>query len=74
MMNDRDFLADLMARPWTPGRRSGIEPAGLYLGKGAHGIEVAAARCDAEPSRTALLETWKGRRGGRAAPPGTQAP
>ncbi|MDE0446768.1 MAG: hypothetical protein OXH96_08865 [Spirochaetaceae bacterium] len=67
-MNDRDFLADLMARPWTPGRRSGLEATGLYLGKGAHGIEVAVAQRDAVPTRTTLLETWKHRRGGRAAP------
>ncbi|MDE0024500.1 MAG: hypothetical protein OXP69_08820 [Spirochaetaceae bacterium] len=67
-MHDRDFLADLVARPWTPGRRSGLQAAGLNLGKGAHGIEVAVARCDAVPTRTALLDTWKQRRGGRAAP------
>ncbi len=68
MMGDRDFLVDLMARPWALGRGSGLEPAGLYLGKGAHGIEVAVAQCDAAPARTALLETWEYRRGGRAAP------
>ena len=65
---DTGFLADLMARPWTPDARHRFQPAGLFLGNGAHAIEVAVARCGAAPARTALLETWKHRRAGRAAP------
>ena len=57
-----------MARPWTPDARHRFQPAGLFLGNGAHAIEVAVACCLAAPARTALLETWKHRRAGRAAP------
>ena len=57
-----------MARPWAADVRQRLKPAGLFLGNGAPAIEVAVARCGSVPTRTALLETWKRRRGGRAGP------
>ena len=68
MRVDTEFLADLMARPWAPDTRHRLQPAGLFLGNGAHAIEIAVAQCGTVPTRTALLETWKHRRAGRAAP------
>ena len=68
MMGDVGFLADVVSRPWTAVARNGLQPGGLFLGKGAHGIEVVLARSDGAPTRTVLLDTWKHRRGGRAAP------
>ena len=68
-MTDEDgFLSDLMSRPWSPDAKHGFRPAGLFVGKGASAIEVAVARSSGAPTRTALLESWKVRRGGRAAP------
>ena len=43
------------------------EPA-LFLGKGANALEIAIAKTSAPPRRAALLETWRHRRGRRAAP------
>ena len=63
------FLEELMPRPWTPGAKHGFRPAGLFVGKGANAIEVAVAWSSAgPPTRAALLESWKSRKAGRAAP------
>ncbi len=67
MTND-EFLTDLLSRPWQPRAGYGFQPVGLFLGRGANAIEVAAARSSGRPNRSALLEAWKSRRGGRAAP------
>ncbi len=68
MTNDTDFLSDLMSRPWSPDAKHGFRPVGLFVGKGANAIEVVVAHSSSSPTRTALLESWKVRRGGRAAP------
>lgn len=72
MAAERRFLDDLLAREWTPWTpheaRPRLQPAGLFLGNGAHAVEVAVAECAAAPPRTRLLEAWKQRRAGRAAP------
>ncbi len=68
MTGDRGFLADLMARPWTPDARYGFQAAGLFVGKGTSAIEVAVARAGTAPNRKALFDSWKARRAGRAAP------
>ena len=68
MMSDVGFLSDLLARPWTPDTGSGLSPAGLFIGRGAHAIEVAVARASRAPSRTTLVAAWKARKGRRAAP------
>ena len=57
-----------MSRPWQPDAKHGFQPIGLFVGNGAHAIEVAVAQLEREPSRNALLEGWKSRRGARAAP------
>ena len=62
------FLEELMPRPWTPDASHGLRPAGLFVGKGAHAIEVAVARSAGIPTRAALLESWKSRKAERAAP------
>ena len=63
-----DFLTDFQHRAWSPDSKYGFRPAGLFVGKGTSAIEVAVARSTSSPTRTALLESWKSRRGGRAAP------
>ena len=68
MMSDIGFLSDLLARPWTPDTGSGLSPAGLFIGRGAHAIEVAVARASRAPARTTLVAAWKARKGRRAAP------
>ena len=68
MTNDDGFLPDLLSRPWVPDAKHDFQPVGLFVGKGASAIEVAVARLPGAPKRAALLECWKSRRGGRAAP------
>ena len=68
MTNDDGFLADLLSRPWAPDAKHGFRSAGLFVGNGANAIEVAVVRSPGAATRAALLECWKGRRGGRAAP------
>lgn len=63
-----NFLSDIQPRRWSPDARHGFTPAGLFIGKGANGIEVAVASAAGNPTRIALLEAWKVRRIGRAGP------
>lgn len=65
---DHVFLTDLTPRPWQPGGKRPLQPVGLYLGNGASAIEVAVASSTRPPGRGVMLETWKARRAGRAAP------
>ncbi len=68
MNADQDFLPDLMQRPWTPRNGHGLRPAGLYIGEGVSGIEVAVADTPTTPASGIVGEIWKHRRAGRAAP------
>ena len=67
-MNDVGFLSDLLARTWSPDASSGLRPAGLFVGRGAHAIEVVVATASRAPARAALVATWKARKGRRVAP------
>lgn len=62
------FFSDLLPRPWTPDAGSGLQPAGLFVGEGTHGVEVAVATASRAPARAALVAAWKARKGRRAAP------
>ncbi len=68
MTAERVFLPDLAPRPWQPAGRHPLAPVGLYLGNGASAIEVAVASSGRAPGRGVMLDAWKARRGGRAAP------
>ena len=68
MADEAEFLSDLASRVWAPVTGHGFTPAGLFLGHGAHGLEVAVARSPHAPTRSAVLDCWKARKGGRAAP------
>ena len=68
MPDQQSFLSDLVPRPWTPSAAHGFQPVGLYIGKGTHAIEVAVGQSSTKPSQTALLDSWRARRAGRAAP------
>ena len=67
-MNERNFLSDQAARPWTPEFKHGFRSMGLYVGSGTNAIEVAVATANCQPVRSALIECWRSRRGRRAAP------
>ena len=67
-MNESEFLSDFVARPWTPKTKRGFRATGLFVGRGTHAIEVALATATTPPARPALLESWRTRRGKRAAP------
>lgn len=62
------FLPDVAPRPWQPGGKRPLQPVGLFLGNGTSAIEVVVASSARMPGRGAILETWKARRDGRAAP------
>ena len=68
MAVDAQFLSDPPVRRWLPPAQHGFRPAGLFLGQGAHGLEVAVARSGNAPTRSSVLECWKTRKGRRAAP------
>ena len=68
MNRDPEFLPDQVSRDWSPTAKHGLRCVGLYLGNGALAFEVAVARSTRSPTRTALLETWRVRRGGRPTP------
>ena len=68
MTENAEFLSGLMSRPWSPDVKHGFRSVGLFIGKGANAIAVAVAQSPGAPTRTALLASWKARRGGRAAP------
>ena len=68
MTGQDGFLADLVKRSWAADDRHGFRAAGLFVGNGANALEVAVAQASAPPGRAALLDAWKARRGGRAAP------
>ena len=57
MRAEEEFLADLVARQWSPDAGHGFQSVGLFLGNGAHAVEVAVARFGSAPARTALLQT-----------------
>lgn len=62
------FLADRQSQPYrlTGGHR--FSDTRLFIGSGAHGLEVVVARSVSTPVRSELLEAWKARRAQRAAP------
>ena len=68
MQPETAFLADSLARPWTPPVAFGWDHGALHVGHGDHAIEVVAARSAAVPTAGNLLQGWKVRRAGRAAP------
>ena len=68
MSNEVEFLSDLLSRPWSPGGKSGVQPVGLFIGQGTNALEVAVAQASQAPTRSVLVETWKARKGRRAAP------
>lgn len=68
MLDDVEFLSDLLSRPWVPDAKGELLPVGLFVGEGANAVEVAVARASHAPARGALVEIWKARKRGRAAP------
>jgi len=63
-----DFLPDLLPRAWTPQSGHGLQPTGLFVGNGASAMEIAVASATSLPARVALVDIWRARRAGRAAP------
>ena len=68
MNADLEFLSGQMKRSWIPKSDHGLRPAGLYIGEGVSGIEVAVARVNTMPASGVVGEIWRYRRSGRAAP------
>ena len=67
-MSKAAFLPDLLSRPWSPDSAHGLQPVGLFVGKGTNAIEVAVAQATRASGRTTLIASWKARKGRRAAP------
>ena len=61
------FLNELIRRPLAQ-IAPGLIPAGLYIGPGTLGLEVAVYNANTRPSAGALQGAWRARRGARAAP------
>ncbi len=59
MTANATFLPDLLPRPWGPQQGHGIQPVGLFVGKGANAMEVVVASATSAPERASLLDVWK---------------
>ena len=68
MSNEVEFLSDFLSRPWSPDGKSGLQPVGLFIGKGTNALEVAVAQTSQGTARSVLVDIWKARKGRRAAP------
>ena len=68
VVSEMNFLADLNQRPLNIRLRHGLEPVGLYTGKGNPAIEVAVAKADAPRSKGDLVDFWKTQRDRRPTP------
>ena len=66
--NNVEFLPELLPRPWSLDTKYGARPIALYIGQGLNALEVAAAQTTRLPNRSALVNVWKARKAGRAAP------
>ena len=60
-------MNELTRRPLTQ-TAPGLIPAGLYIGPGDLGLEVAVYNANTRPSTSTLQAAWKARHGTRAAP------
>lgn len=67
-MKSTDFLSDLVTRPWSLSGQHQIQPVGLFIGNGPHAVEVAVGQSTVVPSEGALTQSWRTRKGHRAAP------
>ena len=63
-----EFLSDLLRRSWSLDAKHGLHSFALFIGTGTNALEVAVAEASHAPARAALIESWKERRGKRAAP------
>ena len=68
MSDEVEFLSDILSRPWSPDGKSGLQPVGLFIGKGTNALEVAVAQTSQGTARSVLVDIWKARKGRRAAP------
>lgn len=63
-----ELLSDLLSRPWSPDATHGLRSSALFIGAGTNALEVVVAEAPRAPTRAALVDIWKERKGGRAAP------
>ena len=56
-MSSNSFLSDLKSINWSLDSGRGLKPVGLFIGKGTHAIEVAAAESLNEPNDTVLTKS-----------------
>ena len=63
-----EFLSEKVPRSWSVDTKSSIHPIALFVGQGTSALEVAVAQANRLPKRSAMLEIWKTRKAGRAAP------
>jgi len=66
--NDSVFLSELSPRYWQLDSKHEILPKSLFIGKGANALEVVVATATCLPNNSKLIDIWKERRAGRAAP------
>ncbi len=64
------FLPDpsILPRAWSLDSKFGVEPVSLFIGQGANAFEVAVAQTAQLTSRSVLVDIWRVRKQGRAAP------
>ena len=63
-----EFLSEKVPRSWSVDTKYSIHPIALFVGQGTSALEVAVAQANRLPKRSTMLEIWKTRKAGRAAP------
>ncbi len=74
MNRDKPSLAQffpdprILPRTWSLDSKFGVEPVSLFIGQGANAFEVAVAQTTQLKSHSVLVDIWRVRKQGRAAP------
>ena len=66
--NKIEFLPEFKSRSWSVKPQYGLVPLSLFIGQGKNALEVAVSQAFLAPNRSTLLDVWKTRKAGRAAP------
>ena len=66
--NNVAFLPEIQSLHWSIDSKFGARPVALFVGKGTSALEVAVVQTTRLSKRSSMVEIWKTRKAGRAAP------
>ncbi len=68
MKQNSEFLSDIRGLDWSPKGSAHLQPAGLFIGKGANAMEIIVAHAAHIPSGGEIRKIWNARKGKRGSP------